>query len=130
MKIYNRSCFFRGIVYLFIAVLSGIRGAWAREALCVFMALAWAGLAVLELYRATNEKWAGKSQTASARSKAAARKLFGKWWLVVQLFGVVLVVLALALALVLRESGIPVLLMLGGLLYTVVILDWITSKME
>lgn len=96
----------------------------------MFMALAWAGQSVLELYRAMNEKWAGESQAASARSEAAARKLFGKWRLVVQLFGMALVVLALALALVLRGSGIPVLLMLGGLLYTVVILDWITSKME
>lgn len=96
----------------------------------MLMALAWAGQAVFSLYRAMHEKRAGESREASARREAAARKLFGKWRLAVELFGVVLVVLSLALAAVLHESGIPVLLMLWGLLYTVAVLNWITDEME
>lgn len=130
MKIYSKSDFFRGLGCLLIAVASGAGGILLQKGFCMVMALAWAGQAVFSLYRAMHEKRAGESREASARRGAAARKLFGKWRLAVELFGVVLVVLSLALAAVLRESGIPVLLMLGGFLYTAVIWNWITDEME
>ncbi len=130
MKIYNKSDFFLGLGCLLIAVASGTGGVLFQKGFYMLMALAWAVQAVFSLYRAMHEKAAGERREAFARSEAAARKLFGKWWLAVELFGVVLVVLSLALAAVLHESGIPVLMMLGGFLYTIVVLNWITDKLE
>ena len=79
MKIYNKSDFFRGLGCLLIAVASGAGGVLLHKGVYMLMALAWAGQAVFNLYRAMHEKRAGESREASARREAAARKLFGKW---------------------------------------------------
>lgn len=128
MKIYQKSCFFRGLVCLLGTIVLAAGAAASRDHLHIFMALSWAGLGVRNLYHAMSEERAEEDREASARSEAAARKLFGKGWLAVELFGVILMLLSLVLAAVYPGSGISVLLVLGGFLYTVMVQERLTGK--
>lgn len=131
MRIYSKTNFFLGLAYLALAAASGAKSAlYQGDGFSVFMALAWAVLGILYMYRGLNREKAEKSREASARADAAARELFGKWGTVMQWLGLAPAVLSMMLIAMGRTGPLSMILLLAGLLYTFVIIYIINQRAE
>lgn len=131
MRIYSKTNFILGLAYLALAAVSGAKSAsYQGDGFLAFMALAWAVLGILYMYRGLNREKAEKSRAASARTDAAARELFGKWGTVMQWLGLAPAVLSIMLIATGQTGLLSIILLLAGLLYTFTIIRIINQRAE
>lgn len=121
MKLYSRKHFVMGLVWLGVALLRLAMlvqdGELADKFWRLLVPLTLSGSSFVEAFRAVNG-----SKEQAEKNRQAGRKLFGRWWLVVQNAGYVVIMAALVSALLIPNwAGIALFVALAGFFYSAVV---------
>ncbi|MBQ7777353.1 MAG: hypothetical protein IJ396_00415 [Oscillibacter sp.] len=111
MKIYGRSQFILGVLWAGLLMAHLSRGGETS----VFWLLICGMNTCSCLYRAFSQK----QQEATKEYEAASRRLFGRWRILVESFGAIVILLAMLSTLWFpNQAGIAIILMICGFVYT------------
>jgi len=118
MKIYSRKSLIMGLVWLGVALLRLVMlvqdGALAQEFWHVLFSVAIGGRCLFEAVQPMEDP-----EKQAEKIAQAARALYGRWWLIVQNLGYIVIVGALVSVLLAPNwAGIALLAMLAGFFYS------------
>ena len=130
MKIYNKSQFVQGLLGIGLGVMYLAHGISNRDAFKITMFVLWTILGIVNVCFSTDEDRAAQARENDEKLRCAARKRFGKWAWPVRLFGAGLAVAGAVLVLFRVSPPVCLLLIFGGMAYTVAVEHWLKGQTE
>ena len=130
MKIYSKSQFVQGLLGLGLGASYLIRGISNRDGFQITMFVLWTILGIVALCFSTDEDRAAQARENEEKILRAAQKRFGKWAWPVRLFGAGLAAAGVVLVLFRVSPPVCLLLILGGLVYTLAVEYWLKEQAE
>ena len=130
MKIYSKSQFVQGLLGIGLGVMYLTHGISNRDAFKITMFVLWTIIGIVAVCFSTDEDRAAQARENDEKLRRAAQKRFGKWAWPVRLFGAGLAVAGAVLVLFRVSPPVCLLLILGGMAYTLAMEYWLKKQAE
>ena len=130
MKIYSKSQFVQGLLGIGLGVMYLTHGISNRDAFKITMFVLWTIIGIVAVCFSTDEDRAAQARENDEKLRRAAHKRFGKWAWPVRLFGAGLAVAGAVLVLFRVSPPVCLLLIFGGLVYTLAVEYWLKEQAE
>ena len=130
MKIYSKSQFVQGLLGIGLVVVYLTHGISNRDAFKITMFVLWTIIGIVAVCFSTDEDRAAQARENDEKLRRAAQKRFGKWAWPVRLFGAGLAVAGAVLVLFRVSPPVCLLLILGGMAYTLAMEYWLKKQAE
>ena len=130
MKIHSKSQFVQGFLGLGLGAAYLVRGILNRDGFQITMFVLWGILGIVAVCFSTDEDRAAQARENDEKIRRAAQKRFGKWAWPVRLFGAGLAVAGAVLVLFRGSPPVCLLLILGGMVYTLAVEFWLKERAE
>ena len=130
MKIYSKSQFAQGLMGIGLGVMYLTHGISNRDAFKITMFVLWTIIGIVAVCFSTDEDRAAQARENDEKIRRAAQKRFGKWAWPVRLFGAGLAVAGAVLVLFRVSPPVCLLLILGGMAYTLAMEYWLKKQAE
>lgn len=130
MRIYSKERFVQGLMGLGLGVMYLAHGISNRDAFKIMMFVLWGILGIVSICFSTDEDRAAQARENDEKIRRAAQKRFGKWAWPVRLFGAGLAAAGIVLILLRGSPPVCLLLIFGGMGYTLAIEHWLKGQAE
>ena len=130
MKIYSKSQFVQGLMGIGLGAAYLVRGISNRDGFQITMFVLWGVLGIVAVCFSTDEDRAAQARENDEKFRCIARKRFGKWAWPVRCFGLSLAVAGAVLVLFRVSPPVCLLLIFGGMAYTLVMESWLKGQAE
>ena len=130
MKIYSKSQFVQGLLGIGLGVMYLTHGISNRDAFKITMFVLWTIIGIVAVCFSTDEDRAAQARENDEKLRRAAQKRFGKWAWPVRLFGAGLAVAGAVLVLFRVSPPVCLLLIFGGMGYTLAVEHWLKGRAE
>ena len=130
MKIYSKSQFAQGLMGIGLGVMYLAHGISNRDAFKITMFVLWTIIGIVAVCFSTDEDRAAQARENDEKIRRAAQKRFGKWAWPVRLFGAGLAAAGIVLILFRVSPPVCLLLIFGGMGYTLAVEHWLKGRAE